>query len=214
MANLIRVNALTNKCAASLVFDNLDFIPLTYDFSSTPCSGQKVANLLVPLGAPTGGVSVQWQCTGETPSCNRAIILEGHGDVDMRVHYDKLFDCVTPVVHTTTSIQTLVRGTNDVTQTQTSTITSLSTIHTGVTSAIRTTESPPITTLQKSTVTGTVTTRTDGDTLMPTTTTKMTTSSPAQTTPSSPRTTSTSAWTKSSSAQPITYTATKTLTGC
>lgn len=67
------------------------------------------------------------QCVGGTPICYRATIAGGQGFPSLAPHHDKLFACVTPLLHTTASFETITHGNSAVTQTRVSTFTSLST---------------------------------------------------------------------------------------
>ena len=51
---------LARRCTASVIFDDPDFLPVTYTFEAARCAGPELASFAVPLGAPSGGAYVKW----------------------------------------------------------------------------------------------------------------------------------------------------------
>ncbi|KIH94238.1 hypothetical protein SPBR_09215 [Sporothrix brasiliensis 5110] len=178
------VDAFVKRCSALIVFDNDGFLPIGYDFESALYAGQQEATFTLPAGVPSGGAYIIWQCVGQTPTYYRATIEGGQGFPSLALHYDKLFACVTPLLHTTTTFETITQGKTDTTRTQVSIFTSLSTSYPSSTGAwsgsLPTVQVPTGTQGDTQTITKTTTSSNTKTTRAPTTGTQ-TTRAPTET---------------------------------
>ncbi|KAJ0123522.1 hypothetical protein J7T55_011987 [Diaporthe amygdali] len=135
-------NPFNATCEAVLAYSDPNFLPTSFVFEPTTCSGVQVAQLIVPPEAPNGNATVSFRCEGQpSEACNHAVISKGlnRSESITNVH-NGVSGCVEPVLVVTTLLETMTSGSTAAIQTL---ISSVQTSTTRFPGSMPTSESSP-----------------------------------------------------------------------
>ncbi|KHO11352.1 hypothetical protein MAA_11167 [Metarhizium robertsii ARSEF 23] len=78
-------------------FGDSSFLPLRFNFSTTPCEGQLIAKFTTPAEVPNGEADIFWQCAGLAPYCYQANITNGTSDPTMQLDREAQVGCINEI---------------------------------------------------------------------------------------------------------------------
>ncbi|KID72173.1 uncharacterized protein G6M90_00g027770 [Metarhizium brunneum] len=104
-------------------FGDSSFLPLRFNFSTTPCEGQLIAKFTTPAEVPNGEADIFWQCAGLAPYCYQANITNGTSDPTMQLDREAQVGCINEVLRTTSVLVVKTMSTRTTTETAVSVFT-------------------------------------------------------------------------------------------
>ncbi|OAA55983.1 hypothetical protein ISF_07581 [Cordyceps fumosorosea ARSEF 2679] len=84
---------LTQRCEALVTLDDPEYLPVTFTFDASHCDGPFTASFQMSPGFPAGDGYVFWQCSGQSPTCNRIRVKGGHKDASPALQRQGYVEC-------------------------------------------------------------------------------------------------------------------------
>ncbi|KAF7943002.1 hypothetical protein EAE96_010948 [Botrytis aclada] len=103
-------NTISGPCELTLLFSDVDFLPVTFTFEPIACSAFQEAEISIPLEVPTGPATFLWQCAGQQATgCIKASLEGGSADFHaLNVQQKGNVSCLMPTA-TFTSLSTITQ---------------------------------------------------------------------------------------------------------
>ncbi|KAJ3494052.1 hypothetical protein NLG97_g4323 [Lecanicillium saksenae] len=97
--------SVTARCEASVSLDDPEFLPVTYTFDASNCDTSFIASFQVPSGLSAGDGYITWQCSGQSPTCNRIRVKGGQKDSSLALQRQGYVQCASKLTLTSTTRQ-------------------------------------------------------------------------------------------------------------